>query len=187
MMFRLGVALCICISFFSCDPCNRLDCVHGTCENRSCQCDEGYLGTECSVQAKPERITIVGMHFENLPDEVFGDVKWDDDTTTNKSYLPDVIMQLRFGTSQDVVFTSVERYMNAEAFEFVFDDAMNIHVSGAFPELRLTLADLDLPAPTKMYVMEVAGYYSPVRGFPTSFRYEDKSGASVVLDLVYTH
>lgn len=183
-LFVVGVGILL---LAACDPCNRLDCVNGSCDDKRCQCDEGYLGTECDVQAKPNQITIVGMRFENLPSDIFGDVKWDEDTTTNVAYLPDVMLQLRFGTSQDVVFASVERYMNSEEFAFVFDDAMNIPVSNAFPELRLTLADLDLPAPTKMYVMEVAGYYSPVRGFPSTFSYEDKKGARVELDLKYVH
>jgi hypothetical protein len=170
-----------------CDPCNRLNCEYGVCEDKSCKCDVGYLGDECETKSAPKNIIVTMVSIESLPEEIFGLKKWDDDTTTSTAYLADVMLQVRLGTADKDVFTSVERYPDSKETAFVFKESMRIKVPNPFPEIRLTLSDLDELKPTKMYSITVSNYYSPFGDFPETFEMENEDGVMVLIHLSYEH
>lgn len=168
-----------------CNDCEPSDCVNGSCADQTCQCDDGYLGQDCSIQQKPKAIRITRVELEELPDEPFEAQIWDDDTSTAKAYLPDVVLQIRVGTSQDLTFTSVERFSDTEERDFVFDEMMNVRLDEPFQDFRLTVSDLDLPKPTPIYSMIISGYYSPTGGFPEVVSGTDSNGAIYTVFLNY--
>jgi len=151
-----------------------------------CLCDEGYLGSECNIQAKPKAIHITSIELENVPEEVL-ELVWDDDTSTATAYLPDIHLQVRLGTSQDILFSSNERYFDSKETEYVFKQNMDVKVSDFYPELRITLADLDVPKPEPVYSFNVAGYYTPVGGFPEMIEGTDPNGVAFKISLRYDH
>ncbi len=122
-----------------------------------------------------------------MPDEPFESRVWDDDISTAKTNLPDVILQVRLGTSQDLIFNSIERFPDTEARAFVFERNMDFKIENVFPELRFTLADLDIPKSTPIYYIIVSSYYNPVNGFPEMITGKDENGAEYVLYLEYDH
>ena len=90
---------------------------------------------------------------------------WDDDTSTARANLPDVMLQVRLGTSQDLTFTSIERFPDTEARAFVFERNMDFKIENVFPELRLTVADLDIPnqlryTPLSFQVLQSSKWFS---------------------------
>jgi len=171
----------------SCRDCDLTSCENGSCDDQVCSCDDGYVGDNCEIQAKPNSIRVTRIEFENLPDEPFESRVWDEDTSTATAYLPDVILQVRLETSQDLLFTSTERFSNTNERSFIFDENMNFSIEEQYVEMRLTIADLDLPKPTPIYAIIVAGYYSPINGFPEMIEGEDENGATYKLYLEYEH
>ncbi|GAB5538068.1 MAG: hypothetical protein Salg2KO_01710 [Salibacteraceae bacterium] len=139
------------------------------------------------MQNEPEAVIITSITIANLPEAIFVDQTWDEDTTTATAYRPDVMLQVRLGTSQDILFTSIERYPDSDSTRFVFDEQMRIVISDGFPELRLTLADLDEPKPEVMYAINVPGYYRPTGGFPETFTGRDEDDVTYVLEFDYVH
>ena len=171
----------------SCGNCESTDCDNGDCDGRACVCEDGYVGQSCDSQAKPNAIRITRVELNELPDKPFESRVWDDDTSTAKANLPDVILQVRLGTSQDLIFTSIDRFPDTEARAFVFERNMDFKIENVFPELRLTVADLDIPKPTPIYSIIVSGYYNPVNGFPEMITRKDENGAEYTLYLEYDH
>lgn len=173
--------------FASCDQCDPTECTNGACEERVCVCEDGYLGQRCDLQAKPESITITEVRIENVPEALFTSKVWDDDTSTSIAKFPDVILQMRMGTSQDLLFTSRERYFDTKETSFVFDDNVKAEIVGDYPELRMTLADLDVPKPEPIYVIVVKDIYSPIARFPETLEGVDENGVGYFLRLEYNH
>ncbi|MEZ4721091.1 MAG: hypothetical protein R2813_04345 [Flavobacteriales bacterium] len=179
-------ALILLFAIGSCDPCKDVSCDHGICVDGGCKCELGYVGDQCELQNKPEAIIITSVHIENVPSTVLG-AKWDNDTTSKKAFLPDVMLQVRFGTSQDEAFNSIETYYDNELNSFTFKEGMKIRVPDIFPELRFTLADLDYDQRVPMYAIIAVGYYDPVGGFPEEFQMTNEDGATLLMKMSYEH
>tara|TARA_B110000046_G_scaffold107291_1_gene114684 strand:+ start:2438 stop:2995 length:558 start_codon:yes stop_codon:yes gene_type:complete len=182
---RLAVLFVLISILAGCGNCESTNCENGACDGRTCVCEDGYVGQSCELQAKPKAIRITRVELSELPDEPFESRVWDDDTSTAKANLPDVVLQVRLGTSQNLTFTSIERFPDTDERAFVFDRNMDFKIENIFPELRLTVADLDIPKPTPIYSIIVSGYYNPVNGFPEIISGEDENGAEYVLHLEY--
>jgi len=175
------------VALVGCRDCDLTNCDKGSCEEKVCKCEEGYVGDNCELQAKPNAIRITRIEIENLPDAPFESRIWDDDTSTASAYLPDVVLQVRLETSQDLLFTSTERYSNTNERSFIFKENMNFSIKHQYVEMRFTIADLDVPKPTPIYAIIVPGYYSPINGFPEWVEGEDENGATYKVFLEYEH
>tara|TARA_B110000046_G_scaffold114855_1_gene122036 strand:+ start:151 stop:708 length:558 start_codon:yes stop_codon:yes gene_type:complete len=184
---RFAVFILLISLLSACGNCESTDCDEGSCDGRVCACDEGYVGQSCELQAKPKTIRITRVELNDLPDEAFEAQVWDDDTSTAQAHLPDVVLQVRLGTSQELTFKSTERFPDSDQRSFVFYKNMNFKIEVVFPELRLSVADLDIPKPTAIYSIIVSGYYSPVNGFPETITGKDENGAEYTIYLEYDH
>lgn len=180
------LAVFILIFMASCDSCKDVSCDNGTCEEGGCKCELGYVGDRCELQNKPEAIIITSVQITDIPSTVLG-AKWDNDTTSKKAFLPDVMLQVRFGTSQEEAFNSIETYYDNEMNSFTFKEGMKIRVPDIFPELRFTLADLDYDQRVPMYSITAVGYYNPVGGFPEEFEMTNEDGATLLMKMSYEH
>jgi hypothetical protein len=183
---RAALLSCLVLMFVGCNDCGIENCQNGECVEQRCLCDEGFLGSECNIQTKPRAIHITAIELENVPEDVLN-LEWDDDTTTASAYLPDIHLQVRLGTSQDILFSSSERYFDSKEPDYVFERNMDVKVSDFYPELRITLADLDVPKPEPVYSFNVVGYYTPVGGFPEMIEGTDPNGVVFRISLEYDH
>lgn len=128
----LVLLLLIPFSFVSCedDPCEDVECVNGACANGECNCEEGWEGSDCSVQTAPANIILSEIVVREFPPTREDGGSWDLDSGA------DLFVELSQGGT--ILHTSSEIYDNA--------DHETDHSFSVSPTVSLD--------PTKTYLLE---------------------------------
>lgn len=171
-IFKAIVLAVITISFYGCSSdeskdsdCPILNCQNeGVFENCSCNCPEGYVGTNCEVQLTPIKVLITKITVKSFPNQDAGS-NWD------FSSLPDIYVSIE--NSSNILYSSNEFYQDAisngsNLFQFNINPAFAI--SNVSQPYYISLWDYDLedaPASSDDFMAIAAFYpYDPSRGLP---------------------
>lgn len=141
------------------DPCDTIVCVKGDCVNGTCDCDEGWSGSDCSNQITPSKIKITGIKLTRFPATDNGG-GWD------VSSAPDIFVEISYnGTG---IFESLLYYDADYTQEYTFTINPYIELNNVTSQYTIRLYDYDdLDANDWMGGINFTPYFS-TNGFPTT-------------------
>lgn len=169
------------------NPCDGVTCLNnGVCVDGTCDCADGYTGTDCSEQITPSQIKITEIKISG-----FGDINWDPDTSSG----PDIVLYLNSNVTGATIFTS-EEITNANiALAYTFTPSSPIIINDVTNEYYFLAEDIDPNSPTD----EIDGGsnaggddmgmvfftpYSSTNGFPETINLSE-TGLNIELKVSY--
>ena len=162
------------------DPCEGITCLNGgTCANGSCNCPQGYSGSNCSQQLTPTKVTITKVQVTRFPATDAGGAGWDPTSG------PELYPKISLGSS--TIYSSSTYYIDASTSLVPYDFTPSPYI--------------ELTSPTSQYTIEAYDYdtldpddwmggiyfypYSSTGGFPSTIIID--GGGSVAFKLYVTY
>lgn len=161
------------ISFLGCSSddskdsdCQVLSCQNeGVFENCSCNCPDGFTGTNCEVQLTPSKVLITKITVKSFPNQDAGS-NWD------FNGLPDIYVDIE--NSNSTLYSSNSVYQDAisngtNTFDFIISPAFAISNVTAPYYISIWDYDLEDTPPSNDDFMAIAAFYpyDSARGFPS--------------------
>lgn len=177
-------------------PCIPVSCKNGglSTSNCGCTCPQGYIGTDCSLQATPSKITITKITVRTFSNFDNGS-NWDVLFPTSSNAPADIYVKIKNLVGSDF-YSSTTYYANAisdgtKTFDFV--PATPLEVTNAYSAFTFQLFDYDFADSNindgvdDLMAAKVFSVYSPTGGFPSTLTITDSSSSlSFQLTLSYT-
>lgn len=150
------------------DPCKDTKCLNGgVCVDGSCNCPNGFYGSDCSKQRTPLKILINKIEVQRFP-ATDGGAGWD------FSSGPDILPKMFFNGS--LIYESNEYVSNANPSSYYeFIPSPSIEIINPFEQYSLSLYDYDDLDPDDFMGGVLFYPYSSTGGFPNTI-YLDAGG-----------
>lgn len=152
------------------DPCSSVDCKNGgTCSDGTCECPEGFQGTDCSQQIQPSKVRIQKVSVTDFPLTSSTGKQWDEND------LPDIFILITdddgFVWESPVIFDNA-----APSGQYLFEVTPAIEVTDFNKEYLIYLYDHDGTNPYEYMGGFSFKPYTPASGFPTQLNLETSKG-----------
>lgn len=166
------------ITMFSCgdDPCVSTVCYNdGYCEDGTCVCPEGYIGTDCGFQKTPTKIILKAIVVNDFP-ATNGGFLWD---AGNE---PDIYPSI-FDKDDELIFESSAYFTDAVPGN-VFEFNLEFDLTNPTEKYAIVLYDFDeIGGDTYMAGIEFTPYHD-TNGFPEEIDLS-ADGLSLTLKVMY--
>ena len=200
VLSRLSV-LIIAFLFFNCSsdsgnaPCVPITCLNGgiSTPECSCNCPQGYTGSDCSTQITPANITITKIRVKYFPNTDAGSY-WDASFPTSANAYADIFLTLQ-NSSLTEIYRSPTYYKNVVSDGIAYYDfvpSTPINITSVTSGLVLNLWDYDGAdsngiSPDDDMGFIVFNLYKSTGGFPSTLTVLDTSKSlGFELTLSYT-
>lgn len=188
-------ALLLVVLFYGCSkdspstpPCTPIACLNGGVSRTDCSCDcpQGYTGTNCGMQITPSSVKITKIRVTKFPDSPPNGGWWD--TFPNSD--ADIYITL-VNSSGATIYTSPTYYTNATGLGTIgydFIPATPISIANVTSPLGINLYDYEITiGSATLMTFLVFNPYTINGGFPPTITKTSSSGAfECMISLQYT-